>query len=68
MANYTGDNALRYLLTLLKPKLENQGSGGIEIGDTAPPDTTIAWIDTKSGGILKYHNGTDWVPVKSVWG
>ena len=31
------------------------------VGDTAPEDTSILWIDVVNG--LKYHNGTDWVNV-----
>lgn len=42
--------------------------GGTYINSTAPSDTTLFWIDTANGGILKYHNGTSWIPVKAVWG
>lgn len=35
---------------------------------TAPANTKLLWIDTGNGGILKYHNGTAWTPVASVWG
>lgn len=37
-------------------------------GSTAPTDTKLFWIDTGDGSILKYHNGTDWVPVGWSWG
>lgn len=36
-------------------------------GTTAPANTNIFWVDTGNGGILKYHNGTTWVPVGSAW-
>lgn len=52
------------------------GSGGassgpskvFESGTTAPSDTSIFWVDTSSGSVLKYYNGTDWTPVSAVFG
>jgi hypothetical protein len=44
------------------------GVGGSYVGTTAPSNTEILWVDTANGGILKYHNGTSWTTVKSVWG
>lgn len=43
-------------------------SGRVHIGDSAPSDTTMAWVDTGNGGILKYYNGSEWTVVKAVWG
>lgn len=37
-------------------------------GSSAPENTNLFWIDTASGGVLKYHNGTDWITTASVWG
>lgn len=42
--------------------------GGIHVGNAAPDDTSLLWIDTGNGGVSKYHNGTAWVPTKAVWG
>lgn len=39
----------------------------IHIGTTAPEDTTMLWIDTTTGRIPKYYNGTGWVAVNAVW-
>ncbi len=35
---------------------------------SAPENTSILWVDTGSGGIMKYHNGTAWIPVTAAWG
>lgn len=35
---------------------------------SAPANKTILWIDTANGGVMKYHNGSAWVPVAAVWG
>ena len=43
--------------------------GGIVVSHTAPTgNATQLWIDTASGGVAKYWNGTAWVHVKAVWG
>ena len=45
------------------------GSGsGNYIGTSAPRDTSLLWIDTGNGGIIKYYNGSSWVPTASTWG
>lgn len=44
------------------------GGGGVVVGTTAPVNTKVLWIDTGNGGIAKYYNGEEWVPVASVWG
>ena len=43
-------------------------SGGVYIGDVAPENTNILWVDTSNGGILKYYDGTSWIATKAVWG
>lgn len=35
---------------------------------SAPINTKLLWIDTGDGSKLKYHNGTEWVPVGWTWG
>lgn len=40
----------------------------VHIGSSAPSNTKMVWIDTSSGGIFKYHNGSSWVPTKATWG
>ena len=35
---------------------------------TPPSDTGTFWIDTANSNILKFYNGSDWVPVPAVWG
>lgn len=41
--------------------------GGVYIGDTAPSNTKLLWIDTASGNITKFYNGSSWVTTKAVW-
>ena len=36
-------------------------------GVLPPENINIFWVDLGSGGVLKYYNGTAWVPVASVW-
>lgn len=35
---------------------------------TAPTDKKVLWIDTANSNLLKYHNGTSWVPISAAWG
>ena len=46
---------------------KSMGGSGAVISATAPADTESLWID--SAGLMKYHNGTTWVAVKTnaVW-
>ena len=43
-------------------------TGGHVVSGTAPDNTGLLWVDTASGGVLKYHNGTSWTVVASAWG
>jgi hypothetical protein len=38
-----------------------------EAGETAPENTSILWIDTANESVIKYYNGTEWVPTHSMW-
>lgn len=57
----------------LSVKGEKIGNGqklpaGIVIQTTSPSDTSVLWIDTSIGGVIKYYNGNTWVTTKAVWG
>ena len=43
------------------------GGGGFVAADTAPEETSYVWIDTGNSNIMKFYNGTDWVPVTAAW-
>lgn len=43
-------------------------NSGFNVSATAPTATNSLWIDTGNGGILKYYNGSQWVPVVAVFG
>lgn len=34
---------------------------------TAPSDTKTFWIDTANSNILKFYNGSEWIPIGSAW-
>ena len=39
-------------------------------GTSAPSNTKLLWIDTNSGngnGLMKYHNGSNWVAISAIW-
>ena len=44
-------------------------SGGAVVSPVVPEDTSMLWVDTASGGILKYYDtGTaTWVTVKYAY-
>lgn len=33
---------------------------------TAPSETHLLWIDTSAGNVIKYHNGSAWVPTATA--
>lgn len=45
-------------------------SGGHVVSDTAPSETSLLWIDTTAGNVIKFYNSeTDtWDTVSSTWG
>ena len=47
---------------------EVESSGGYVAQTTAPTDTSVLWIDTTNGNIMKYYNGTAWTTLSAVWG
>lgn len=42
--------------------------GGFQAGTTAPTKTNLLWIDTGNNNLLKYYNGSKWVPISAAWG
>lgn len=50
------------------PKDQLPTTGGYVRQATAPDDTSLLWMDSANGDIMKYYNGTSWVPQVSVWG
>lgn len=59
--------AIDLLVTMINSS--GSGNGSISVSNTAPEgDATTLWIDTASGGVPKYWDGTAWVPAKAVWG
>lgn len=43
-------------------------SSDVVISTLAPANTGVLWVDTGSGGVLKYFDGNAWVATKAVWG
>jgi len=50
------------------PKSQLPTTGGYVRQATEPSDTSLLWMDSGHGDIMKYYNGTAWVPQPSVWG
>ena len=50
------------------PKAQLPTTGGYVRQATAPSDTSLLWMDSANSDIMKYYNGTAWVPQPSVWG
>lgn len=48
-----------------KITIATRGSGNY-IGTTAPDNTNLLWTDTMMGGVLKYHDGTVWIPINAI--
>lgn len=57
----TADNSTK------KVTIATEG-GGNYIGTAPPSKTNLLWTDMSQGGVLKYFNGSGWVPMKAVWG
>ena len=44
------------------------GSSAVfSVGDTAPENTNLLWIDT-GAGVTKYYTGSAWVALPVAWG
>lgn len=50
------------------PKSQLPATGGYIRQTAAPDDTTLLWMDSGNGDIVKYYNGTAWAPVPATWG
>ena len=50
------------------PKSQLPTTGGYVRQTTAPTDTSLLWMDSANGNVMKYYNGTAWVAQPSVWG
>lgn len=46
---------------------DNLATGGTHIGSSSPSNKKLMWLDTSSGGVLKYYDGVEWVPTLSTW-
>lgn len=67
----SGDYVVEHYYTKeeVDEKVGSGGGGGVIVSATAPDgDASMLWIDTGSGGIAKYWNGSAWITVKAVWG
>lgn len=42
-------------------------AGGFRASMTAP-DTNYLWVDLNNNNLLKYYNGSTWVPISAAWG
>ena len=42
--------------------------GGLVAQEEPPENTTLGWIDTANGNILKFYRDGDWISVSAVWG
>lgn len=69
---YTKDEVYSKEETYSKEEIDQKVSGaggGIIVSKSAPPgDASMLWIDTTSGGVSKYWNGSAWVATAAVWG
>ncbi len=50
------------------PKSQMPTTGGYVRQNTTPADTSLLWMDSANGDIVKYYNGTAWVTVPATWG
>lgn len=42
--------------------------GGLVAQEEPPENTTLGWIDTANGNVLKFYKDGDWISVSAVWG
>ena len=76
----TGDKQIDYNALANKPTAASLGAATIEdfnaalsnvapsiVSNTAPENKKALWIDTANSSILKYYDGSSWVPVGAVW-
>lgn len=50
------------------PKSQLPTTGGYVRQEGPPSDTTLLWIDSINGNIMRYYNGTAWACVPATWG
>jgi len=43
-------------------------TGGYVRQSSAPTDTSLLWVDSSDGNIMKFYNGSSWTPVPATWG
>ena len=67
---FVSEDGLAYFWGKVKNYIDSKAAqdAGVYVGSSAPNNTSLLWVDTGSGGVLKYHNGTAWVATKAVWG
>lgn len=60
--------SLGYVQDYVNNELSNFSTSPFIASSTAPLNQQLFWIDTSTGyRILKYYNGSAWVPITSVW-
>lgn len=42
--------------------------GGLVAQEEPPENTSLGWIDTANGNVLKFYKDGDWISVSAVWG
>lgn len=42
--------------------------GGLVAQEEPPENTSMGWIDTANGNVLKFYKDGDWISVSAVWG
>ena len=42
-------------------------AGGSVVSATAPEDTNVLWVDTANSNLLKFYDGSAWIPVVGAW-
>lgn len=46
---------------------DNLDAKGTHIGANSPANTSLTWVDTAHDGVMKYWNGSTWIPIRSTW-